>query len=64
MDPLTDREWWLVRQTFKRANFALAETAEAFNETPRYVANQIVQDTAGLRAETEKLLEKYDADPS
>lgn len=61
-EPLTAREWWLVEKTFRATVMALAEMIRA-GVNADLLVDIMLDDVAGLRGATEKLLEQY-ADPA
>jgi hypothetical protein len=69
--PLTDREWYLVRQTYEATLLALIDTCEKTGLPGRVIIDQLIDDaaaskhTAWLRIGTEAHLKEYkpDADP-
>ncbi len=63
-EKLTDREWWLVRETYDRTLRALIGTCEASGMPGRVIAagllrGQAENEHADLRAATAELLREY-----
>ena len=60
---LTDREWWLVTDMFRRTLDAVAYTCEYTGKTPIEVARLMKGDEAGLRTAVELRLAEYKEEP-
>lgn len=66
-DELTDREWWLVRQTYETTLVSLLHCCERTGLPGKIIIERLVEEAAEsniskLRAATEALLGKYKPD--